>query len=146
MGSSEQVGAEIDDLIEELFPICRSITGNGVRETLRLLQRLIPLEVHEVPSGTPVLDWTVPNEWNIRDAWIKDAAGTKVVDFQRSNLHVVNYSVPIHCRMPLQELRPASLHDSRAPGLDPLSNVLLPRNVGVLSVAQPVAADVRRRL
>ena len=105
MESSEQVGAEIYDLIQELFPICRSITGDGVRESLRLLQRLIPVEVHDVSSGTSVFDWTVPNEWNIRDAWIKDAAGTKLVDFQRSNLHVLNYSVPVRRRIPLQELR-----------------------------------------
>ncbi len=105
MESSEQIGAEIYDLIQELFPICRSITGDGVRESLRLLQRLIPVEVCEVPSGTSVFDWTVPNEWNIRDAWIKDASGTKVVDFQRSNLHVVNYSMPVRRRMPFQELR-----------------------------------------
>ena len=105
MESSEQKGAEIYDLIQELFPICRSITGDGVRESLRLLQRLIPLEVHEVPSGTPVFDWTVPKEWNIRDAWIKDAAGIKVVEFQKSNLHVVSYSMPVHRRMPFAELR-----------------------------------------
>jgi aminopeptidase-like protein len=105
MESNEQVGAEIYDLIQELFPICRSITGNGVRESLRLLQRLIPIEVHEVSSGTPVFDWTVPKEWNIRDAWIEDAAGIRLVDFQTSNLHVVNYSVPVRRRMPFQELR-----------------------------------------
>src|SRR5579863_2357181 len=103
--ASEQIGAKIYTLIQDLFPICRSITGDGVRESLRLLQRVIPVEIHEVPSGTSVLDWTVPHEWNIRDAWIKDASGTKVVDFQRSNLHVVNYSVPVSRRMPLEELR-----------------------------------------
>jgi aminopeptidase-like protein len=101
-----RVGAEIYKLIEELFPICRSITGNGVRESLGRLQRLIPIETHEVPSDTSVLDWTIPNEWNVRDAWIKDPSGKKVVDFQRSNLHVLNYSVPIHRRLPLNELRP----------------------------------------
>jgi aminopeptidase-like protein len=106
MNSSERVGVEIYDLIQELFPICRSITGDGVRETLRLLQRVIPIEIREVPSGTSVLDWTVPNEWNIRDAWIKDASGAKVVDFQRSNLHVVSYSVPVRQQILFQELRP----------------------------------------
>ncbi len=106
MESSVQIGAEIYDLIQELFPICRSITGDGVRESLRLLQRVIPVEVCEVPSGTSVLDWTVPKEWNIRDAWIKDSFGTKVVDFQRSNLHVVSYSLPVNRRMSLQELGP----------------------------------------
>jgi aminopeptidase-like protein len=105
MESSERVGTEIHDLIQHLFPICRSITGNGVRESLRLLQRVIPIEVREVPSGTSVFDWTVPNEWNIHDAWIKDASGAKVVDFQRSNLHVVNYSIPVHRGVPFQDLR-----------------------------------------
>jgi aminopeptidase-like protein len=102
----ELIGPQIHQMIQDLLPICRSITGNGVRESLRILKELIPIEIHEVPSGTSVLDWTVPNEWNIRDAWIKDAAGNKVVDFRQSNLHVVSYSTPIHCRMSLAELRP----------------------------------------
>ena len=89
----------------ELFPICRSITGNGVRQTLSRLKQLIPLAVHEVPSGTQVFDWTVPKEWNIHDAWIKDCQGRKVVDFKKSNLHVLNYSVPIKKKVPLGELK-----------------------------------------
>lgn len=93
-------------LITELYPICRSITGNGVRQTLKVLRQHIPLEVHEVPSGTPVLDWTVPKEWNIRDAYVKNARGERVVDFRRHNLHVLNYSVPVQARMTLEELRP----------------------------------------
>jgi aminopeptidase-like protein len=92
-------------LVQELYPICRSITGNGVRRTLEILARHVPLAVEEVASGTQVLDWTVPREWNIRDAWIKDARGTRVVDFQACNLHVVGYSVPIHARISLTELR-----------------------------------------
>ena len=92
-------------LITDLYPICRSITGEGFRRTLRRLREHIPLDIHEVPTGTQVFDWTVPKEWNIRDAWIKSPTGEKVVDFRRSNLHVVNYSVPIHRRMPLTELR-----------------------------------------
>jgi aminopeptidase-like protein len=101
----ERAGAELYDLIRELYPICRSITGNGLRESLGRIQRLVPIQIHEIASGTPVLDWTIPKEWNIRDAWIKDGTGTKVVDFGRSNLHVVNYSVPIRRSMPLEELR-----------------------------------------
>jgi len=93
-------------LIEELFPICRSITGDGMRETLRRLRCHIPLEMVEVPSGTQVFDWTVPNEWNIHDAWIANSRGERVVDFAASNLHVVNYSVPVRQRMSLAELRP----------------------------------------
>ncbi len=91
-------------LIEELYPICRSITGEGVRDTLRILQRHIPLEIQEVPSGTQVFDWTVPKEWNIHDAYVKDFKGKRIIDFQQSNLHVVSYSHPIHARMRLAEL------------------------------------------
>ena len=98
--------SELYALIEELYPICRSITGDGVRKTLAIIGRYIPLQVHEVPSGTRVLDWTVPDEWNIRDAYIADAQGKRVVDFRAHNLHVLNYSVPVRARMRLTELRP----------------------------------------
>jgi aminopeptidase-like protein len=103
------VGYEMHRLIAELYPICRSITGNGVRETLRRLTPHIPLTVHEVATGTRAFDWTVPREWNIRDAYVKDAQGKRVIDFQRSNLHVMSYSVPVHRTMSLGELK-AHLH------------------------------------
>lgn len=93
-------------LIRELYPICRSITGDGLRATLRRIGTELPLTLHEVPSGTPVLDWTVPREWNIRDAYVANGRGERVIDFQRSNLHVVNYSTPVRRRMTLTELRP----------------------------------------
>ena len=96
-------------IASELFPICRSITGAGLRATLRRIQREIPITVHEVPSGTPVLDWVVPDEWNIREAWIANARGKRVVDFDANNLHVVNYSMPVRVRKSLAELR-AHLH------------------------------------
>ncbi len=99
------VGREMHALVEDLYPICRSITGDGVRETLARLRRRVPLEVHEVPTGTSVFDWTVPKEWNIRDAWVKNAAGERVVDFRESSLHVLNYSVPVRARTTLAELR-----------------------------------------
>lgn len=102
----EQLGDDLYKLVEELYPICRSITGNGVRETLRKLQEHIPLKVQEVPSGTTVFDWKVPKEWNIRDAYIKDCHGTRVVDFQKSNLHVVGYSVPVRKTLSFSELKP----------------------------------------
>lgn len=102
----ETLGEELHALMRELYPICRSLTGDGVRETFRILGREIPLEVTEVPSGTAVFDWTLPREWNVRDAWIADAAGKRVVDFRRSNLHVLGYSVPVRARMTLDELRP----------------------------------------
>lgn len=101
-----QAGAQMYELAVRLFPICRSITGDGVRLTLAAVREIIPLETREVPSGTPVFDWAVPKEWNIRDAYIKNAKGVRVVDFQASNLHVINYSIPIHRRMRLEELRP----------------------------------------
>ena len=82
-------------IVESLYPFCRSITGNGLRRSLGLLQETVPLELHEVPSGTQVFDWTVPKEWNIRDAYIKSSAGERLIDFQQNNLHVLNYSVPV---------------------------------------------------
>jgi aminopeptidase-like protein len=94
------------DLIEALFPICRSITGNGVRQTLAFVQDIIPLEIVEVPSGTSVFDWQVPKEWNVKDAYIKNERGDRVVDFRLNNLHVLNYSMPINRVMSLNELRP----------------------------------------
>ena len=93
-------------LIERLYPICRSITGNGVRRSLRLLRETIPLALREVISDTPVFDWTVPDEWNIRDAYIMNEAGDRVVDFRKSNLHVLNYSLPVNRKMSLAELQP----------------------------------------
>jgi aminopeptidase-like protein len=98
-------GEEMYRLIEELYPICRSITGDGLRATLRRIQQEIPIAIREVATGTQVFDWTVPREWNIRDAYVKNSAGERVIDFRRSNLHVVNYSVPIRQRMMLSELR-----------------------------------------
>ena len=103
---SEPEGESMLALIQELFPICRSITGNGVRQTLAILQRYIPLGINEVPSGTSVLDWTVPPEWNIRDAYVARQDGTRIVDFGANNLHVVQYSRPIDAIMPLAKLRP----------------------------------------
>src|SRR5215510_13629426 len=95
----EGSGKAMHDFVSELYPICRSITGNGLRETLRGIQRHISLVIHEVPTGTQVFDWTIPKEWNIRDAYVKDASGKKVIDFQQSNLHVLNYGVPVHTCM-----------------------------------------------
>ncbi|WP_205960309.1 DUF4910 domain-containing protein [Ramlibacter henchirensis] len=99
-------GAAMHALVRELYPICRSITGDGLRQTLARLGGDIPLVRHEVPTGTRVFDWTVPREWNIRDAYVKNPAGERVIDFRRHNLHVVNYSVPVHRTMTLAELRP----------------------------------------
>ncbi|MFE3502847.1 DUF4910 domain-containing protein [Kitasatospora sp. NPDC059160] len=100
------VGERMHALVERLYPLRRSITGDGVRATLDVVGEYLPLTVHEVPTGTQVLDWTVPQEWNVRDAYVADAAGRRVVDLAASSLHVLGYSVPVAATMPLSELRP----------------------------------------
>ena len=104
--SHSELGRELHQFAAELYPICRSITGDGIRQTLARIRERIPLQISEVPTGTPVFDWTVPKEWNIRDAYVKDRNGRRVVDFRQSNLHVLNYSTPVHVTMPLSELKP----------------------------------------
>ena len=108
LGTDEslRVSGEAVALTQALYPICRSITGDGVRRTLDLLDTWCPIERHEVPSGTPVFDWEVPREWNIRDAYVADASGRRVIDFRDHNLHVVNYSVPVRQTLSLDELQP----------------------------------------
>jgi aminopeptidase-like protein len=103
---AEQLGRDLHAFATELYPICRSITGNGIRRTLDLIAERIPLQKFDVPTGTQVFDWTVPKEWNIRDAYMKNSEGARVVDFQKNNLHVLNYSVPIRAKMTLAQLRP----------------------------------------
>ena len=93
------------DLITELYPICRSLTGDGVRQTLKIVGRNMPLQIREAPSGTPVFDWTVPKEWNIKDAYVRDPRGKKIIDLAQSNLHVVGYSVPVRRVIGLAELK-----------------------------------------
>lgn len=96
---------EMSSLLKRLFPICRSLTGNGVRETFSILSEYIPLTTEEVSSGTQAFDWTVPKEWNISDAYVKNSADKKVIDFAESNLHVVHYSTPVREAMSLKELK-----------------------------------------
>jgi aminopeptidase-like protein len=100
-----EVSQEMYQLISELYPICRSITGNGFRETLHWIKKHIELTQHEVPTGTQVFDWTVPKEWNIKDAYVKNSKGERIIDFNKSNLHVVNYSVPVKQKIHLEELK-----------------------------------------
>src|SRR5689334_22734945 len=90
---TSDIGAALHQFIADLYPICRSITGDGMRATLQQIATYIPLTIHEVATGTQVFDWTIPREWNIRDAYVKNSCGERVIDFRQSNLHVVNYSV-----------------------------------------------------
>ena len=106
LNQPEEIGSKMGDLMADLYPLCRSITGQGLRDTLRRIQREIPIEIVEVPTGTQVFDWTVPREWNIRDAYIKNSRGEKIVDFKNHNLHVMSYSVPVRAQMTLEELKP----------------------------------------
>jgi aminopeptidase-like protein len=102
----EDLGRELHGFARELFPICRSITGDGLRQTLSAIGKRIALKITEVRTGTTVLDWTIPKEWSIRDAYIKTADGKRIVDFRKTNLHVLNYSSPVRAKMSLSELRP----------------------------------------
>jgi aminopeptidase-like protein len=104
--SARDVGARLHATMEELYPICRSITGDGVRATLDVLEKAVPLQRQAAPSGHQAFDWTVNDEWNVRDAYVADRHGERVIDFRRHNLHLVSYSTPVHATMSLEELRP----------------------------------------
>ena len=103
--SLPDAGERMYGFVSELYPICRSLTGDGVRKTLAMIRARIPVETREVPSGTRVFDWTIPKEWNITEAWIKAPGGRRVVDFAESNLHVVGYSMPVHATVTLAQLK-----------------------------------------
>lgn len=113
------VGENMYQLINRLFPICRSITGNGVRQSLEIMQEYLPIQVNEVPTGTAVFDWTIPKEWNISDAYIKNRKGEKLVDFNNSNLHVLNYSIPVKGTFSIQELKQHIFSIPEKPGWIP---------------------------
>ena len=97
---------ELEKYFDRLWPITRSLTGNGNRETLKILSEIIDLEVKEVPSGTECFDWTVPPEWNIKEAWIKNSKDEKIVDFSKNNLHILGYSEPFQGNLNFEELKP----------------------------------------
>ena len=103
--STQKILHEIDKCLKDLFPINRSITGLGNRKTLKILQEIAPLEIKEYPSGTHVYDWVIPNEWNVKNAWIKNSKGEKLIDFQQCNIHLVGYSEPIHKKITFKELK-----------------------------------------
>jgi aminopeptidase-like protein len=137
-------GREMYARIERLYPICRSITGDGVRETLRLIGQEIDLQIREVATGTPIFDWTVPQEWNIRDAYIKDSAGRRIVDFAQSNLHALNYSAPVEARLRFSELEPHLFSIPDHPDWIPYKTSYYSRNWGFCVTErqrQQLAAD-----
>lgn len=126
----DEIGAEMFELIRALYPLCRSITGEGLRETLRTIDRIVALDVHEVPSGTRAFDWTVPKEWNIKAAYIDDLRGRRLIDFGNSNLHVVGYSTPVRKRVSRAELL-AHIHtDAAHPDWIPYRNSYYKENWG----------------
>lgn len=101
----ETIGDDLHAMAVRLFPICRSVTGDGVRETLEILRETVPVEICEVPTGTKVFDWEVPREWNVRDAYVKNSEGQRIIDFRQSNLHLVNGSLPVRQSMAWSELK-----------------------------------------
>ena len=113
--SATEVGRAMHDLVTRLYPICRSISGDGFRATMRVISEELRLDIHEVPTGTQVFDWTVPREWNVRDAYVKNSKGERIIDFRRSNLHIVNYSIPVRAVISLAELRPHLHSDEHHP-------------------------------
>jgi aminopeptidase-like protein len=137
-----EIGRDLQGFAASLYPICRSITGNGIRQTLAMIQDRIPLRIHEVPTGTHVFDWAVPKEWNIRDAYIKASDGKRVIDFQRHNLHVMNYSHPVHATLSLSEIKPHLLTIPEHPDLIPYRTSYYEENWGFcLSHNQMLALD-----
>lgn len=124
------VAAEIDQYLERLFPLCRSLTGEPNRESLRVIQEIVPLEIHEVPSGTAVYDWVVPDEWTVRDAWVADKSGQRIIDFNSNNLHLVNYSTPIHKTMLWGELKSHVHKHPKLPNAIPYRTSYYQRNWG----------------
>ena len=128
----EELGKEMHDFIVELYPICRSITGEGVRETLRAIRKRIPLEMHEVPSGTKVFDWTVPLEWNVTDAYVMNRKGKRVIDFKAHNLHLMSYSLPVKKKMIVGGPQTPFIHAAGASRMDSVPNFLLQAELGFL--------------
>jgi len=105
LSKADKITEEMIQLMVELYPICRSITGNGTRQTLSIIKKYFPIEVKEIKSGTQVFDWIVPKEWNISAAYVISPKGEKIIDFKKSNLHLVNYSIPINKKIPLEILK-----------------------------------------
>ena len=123
-------GHSMYDLIKKLFPICRSITGNGTRNSLKIISKILPIQIHEISTDTEVFDWKIPKEWNINDAYIKNSSGEKILDFKISNLHILNYSSPIHKKITLDELKDHIFTDSKHPDEIPYRTTYYSENWG----------------
>ena len=124
------IGNDMYELMERLYPITRSITGKGVRKTLKIYQDSIDLQIHEVPTGTKVFDWTVPEEWNIDDAYIMNKNGEKIVDFKKSNIHILQYSEKIEKKIGLEELKKHIFTLPEQPDTIPYSTSFYNKNWG----------------
>ena len=116
---ADQVGRDLHQSMAELFPLPRSLTGDGVRRTLAALARDLPLDAVELPTGTRVFDWTLPREWNVREAWVETLDGHRVIDMAESTLHVLGYSTPVDAVVDLHELRDHLYTDPRSPDVVP---------------------------
>jgi len=137
---SKELIDEIDSYLHRLFPIARSITGPGNRETLRILQEICPLVLREYPSRTSVYDWIIPDEWQVRQAWIKDRNGKILVDFRECNLHLVGYSKPIHQYFEFDELKKHLHYDSEQPESIPYRTSYYKRDWGFCVTEKQYAA------
>ena len=137
MIQKDDAGEALHHWATELFPICRSITGDGLRLSLQYISSLIPgFEIHEIPSGTKAFDWVVPDEWNIKEAYIEDAFGKRVVDFKDNSLHVVSYSTSVDLTLTRDELEPfLHTHPYSESAIPYVTSYYSPR-WGVLSVAE----------
>jgi len=119
MHGNSTLAQQLENYFDRLWPICRSITGNGLRQSIDILQEMIPLVKHEIPSGTQVFDWNIPKEWNIRNAYIVCPDGRQIARFKDHNLHVVNYSVPVNKKISWEELQPHLHHIPEMPDAIP---------------------------
>ena len=138
--TSQEVSVDIDRYMRRLFPITRSITGAGNRETLKILQELVPLTIKEIPSGTSVYDWIIPDEWQVYDAWIKDSDGNKLIDFKQSNIHLVSYSEPVHTKISFRELKERLHQHPDLPEAIPYRTTYYKRDWGFCGTHQQIEA------
>ncbi|HXB39760.1 MAG TPA: DUF4910 domain-containing protein [Bacteroidia bacterium] len=124
------MNSDLEKYFDRLWPICRSITGNGLRESFKILQEIIPLELEEIPTGAKVFDWEIPKEWNITDAYIITPAGKKICDFKTNNLHILNYSVPQNTGLTFEELKSHLIYREDLPEAIPYATSYYKENWG----------------